>query len=674
MSGSDYYEHLTHLTDSVGINPPPDQRLALELMVKQWRRLKSLQHAGTFHGGDQSISPNWGVTACPACPRPEDMPAKSASSRTPKRGNKDTAYHHRSHTEISMAFEGEADEQHDSGVYVDVVACPHGLKRACVVERASEWYVITSSLLSAALTLSSCNSHIDSSLPHEPLVAPGHDPVCVSKTGHNIQHPSILTKAADANTHCNELDEIFGTWNRRRIVALPGALLRRAKEILPQHVHCWQMYDALDLCIPEEFASAWSKMMVNWREDLTESEVRQELKQMDAIAFEEGRRRKTGFTTSQIVTMGLDLEEEQRSLCAEIAASPPTMTDVLKADLRERQNVLRSRIEAWHDAEQVLIPALASLRSGAANDLPAHAITLLLPSFIYSSIAFTQDFLDCEWRLREAQAYDALAAIRGYLQVIAYVRHIAHGMREDARAQIEVVLVFASRSIDELVVRYRDAQAALANLAEPLGTNGRQFLRELSDSDVRFVTERDARQRPSWIWEFGGTAFLKDEDLFDISRNKNLQLGKFFFSACSQHCLILRALALRTMWCRARARAFDISAERDLLLEEMDRAAAFHDAQSKWWEGWVNLAFPEHPDDSEFLEGVNAYAYRQASIRRAQEVHCSSLARVIRYWFSGKKLPDHTSLGRRPLSQVSLTSGGSSLESVQLENVGDDNV
>ncbi|KAI1783649.1 hypothetical protein LXA43DRAFT_903106, partial [Ganoderma leucocontextum] len=461
----------------------------------------------------------------------------------------------------------------------------------------------------------------------------------------------------------DEFDEIFRAWNSYQVISLPATLLQRAKDILPQHNHRSQMYNALNECIPVEIIKDWSKMVAQWDKapgntpspyvvkysHLSEMEVRQELGQQDIIAIEEGRGRvyTKGFTVNRIVTMGLDLEEEQRRLRADVAAFAPSPTDVQAAEIHERQDVLRRRITAWHDAEQKLIPALASLRADVANDLlPSQTASLLLPSVICSNIGFSEDFLTCEWRLREAQAYDALGGLRGYLEVIAYVlrRNDVSDEGNDVRGRSDVIVAFARAEINKLVVRYRDAYAALFNLAAPLGDTGwRGSLRELADSDVRFVSQGDANGRRSWIWDFGGTTYLKSEDLHDIHKNKNLPL--------------------QAMWCKARAHALESSAECDFLLAEMDRTAAFHDDQGKWWEGRVNRSFLEHP---QYLEGANAYAYRQASIRHAMEVHCSSLANVMRYWFSGGQIPcdPAPSFSELPGSLVSLALGGDSSEDV----------
>lgn len=78
-------------------------------------------------------------------------------------------------------------------------------------------------------------------------------------------------------------------------------------------------------------------------------------------------------------------------------------------------------------------------------------------------------------------------------------------------------------------------------------------------------------------------------------------------------------LALRIEWCRARARAHRWSEEVTLLLEEMRRILAFFEWQGNWWDRQgEGLPFVS----AQQSEGVNAYAKRQAAIRRALRIAC----------------------------------------------------
>ncbi|PIL33149.1 hypothetical protein GSI_04599 [Ganoderma sinense ZZ0214-1] len=72
-------------------------------------------------------------------------------------------------------------------------------------------------------------------------------------------------------------------------------------------------------------------------------------------------------------------------------------------------------------------------------------------------------------------------------------------------------------------------------------------------------------------------------------------------------------------WCNARARVKRWDEQIQLLLEEMRRVIMFHMRKAEWWEDQPGRTFLEHP---QYVEGANAYAYRQAAIRRAMASGC----------------------------------------------------
>jgi hypothetical protein len=90
------------------------------------------------------------------------------------------------------------------------------------------------------------------------------------------------------------------------------------------------------------------------------------------------------------------------------------------------------------------------------------------------------------------------------------------------------------------------------------------------------------------------------------------------------------SLALRVEWCRSRARAMRWSEELLLVLEEMRRVCAFLIWRADWWIEQARIMV-ESPLVSgrgwsvERIEGLSAYAMRQASMFRAMSSRCSSI-------------------------------------------------
>jgi hypothetical protein len=87
------------------------------------------------------------------------------------------------------------------------------------------------------------------------------------------------------------------------------------------------------------------------------------------------------------------------------------------------------------------------------------------------------------------------------------------------------------------------------------------------------------------------------------------------------HCFII-PLALRIEWCKARAREARWREEIELLQEEKRRILAFMSWQADMWISHKHRRL--HVAD-EVLEGLTAYADRQASLRRRLGSHFNSL-------------------------------------------------
>ncbi|TFK77860.1 hypothetical protein K466DRAFT_449601, partial [Polyporus arcularius HHB13444] len=211
-----------------------------------------------------------------------------------------------------------------------------------------------------------------------------------------------------------------------------------------------------------------------------------------------------------------------------------------------------------------------------------------------------------EFRLRQAQALDALTDLRGHLEVRAYIygykdQHV-RGQREGNRSH-DVIHGIANK-IKLATSRYRAAFTALTTLSNVLGDHSwRISLRVLNDSDIRHIaagdgTGSEGRKEISWIWKTSGLS--SDGTVLTDQAMVNLQEG------------------LRVEFCKARARAMRWTEEVELVEEEMRRVKAFCIWQAGWWEAQARVR-EGHLD---LLEGTRAYAHRQASIRRRMHDCC----------------------------------------------------
>ena len=194
--------------------------------------------------------------------------------------------------------------------------------------------------------------------------------------------------------------------------------------------------------------------------------------------------------------------------------------------------MLRRRINAWYDLQQRLLPAVAKLRANSTYNtraVPPEHLRLLLPSVIARSSTVPNIFLEREWRLREAQAYDALADLRGHLEVLEYLHNRDCSSTDTSayalRLRVAISMIGAEKHV--VVCCYREAYSALRTLAQLLHkSDWDASLSALRDEDIMYVTTQNISGGPSWIWSLGGTAGLPTDDLLDIHLNKNLAQGE----------------------------------------------------------------------------------------------------------------------------------------------------
>jgi hypothetical protein len=178
------------------------------------------------------------------------------------------------------------------------------------------------------------------------------------------------------------------------------------------------------------------------------------------------------------------------------------------------------------------MPAAASKWSGESHGDgtskkidEAYNIPLWLPSQFTQLQASAQlidrFLLDVEWKLRIAQAYEALDQLRHHLQIRTHVfkfkDRFVRGQGANTRARDAISTT--QTAIDNHRDTYRVARSALAALGNILGhTSWESQLPLLKDSDVRGISDGEDRQSEgrkqlSWIWKVMGVIGEEDGDL-----------------------------------------------------------------------------------------------------------------------------------------------------------------
>ena len=183
------------------------------------------------------------------------------------------------------------------------------------------------------------------------------------------------------------------------------------------------------------------------------------------------------------------------------------------------------RIEEYRRVQTVFMPeTIAAFRAkcrdgnGPANsNVDPLSIPLLLPSAACRDCSVPGVLLEIEFCLRKAQAYDALADLRDYLEVLDYMRgHLdGDGESADVRDGLSMFACLVDSHIRLAVDRYRSAYAALGELAGALRKEHWQdSLQRLDDEHVQCLLDESLETATtprvrSWIWQLSGTPFVR---------------------------------------------------------------------------------------------------------------------------------------------------------------------
>lgn len=188
-----------------------------------------------------------------------------------------------------------------------------------------------------------------------------------------------------------------------------------------------------------------------------------------------------------------------------------------------RGNALTRKLAEWFSLLQLYIPTTALLRKQdpKKKETPKpFDVQLWLPSQIGNQAPFDKSLAEIEYKLRNAQAHEALGVLRRNLQIRATLydakNRWARGQGANTRALSAIATVQAriAATRDE----YRQARRALLALSDLLGyvKVDQEFL-PLEDKDIRSMTEAEpgqgeTRRKLSWIWRRVNAADATEEE------------------------------------------------------------------------------------------------------------------------------------------------------------------
>ncbi|RXW12097.1 hypothetical protein EST38_g13758 [Candolleomyces aberdarensis] len=323
------------------------------------------------------------------------------------------------------------------------------------------------------------------------------------------------TREMGPGTRRDTLDYHFGDYNWRKIIRLGDSLLKKlitATSDVAEHVIAHQ---ELEATISPDKLRSWTKAMVAWELDSTnpnpyevtvktptQAAVRRQLAEAEEKALATGVDISLSDEVSpcSLIAMGIDLEGEQRSLKTLTKSLWDHSQDRQITRVKLRSNALTRKLEEWFSRLQLYIPASISLRKRELQRKESpkpFEVALWLPSQIGKSVPFDRSLADIEYKLRNAQAHEALGVLRRNLQIRATLYDIKDRWLRGQGANTRALNALATVQARIVAARdeYRQAQAALLALADLLGyANVDQEFLPLEDKDIRSMVEAEPGQ------------------------------------------------------------------------------------------------------------------------------------------------------------------------------------
>jgi hypothetical protein len=188
----------------------------------------------------------------------------------------------------------------------------------------------------------------------------------------------------------------------------------------------------------------------------------------------------------------------------------------------QRNNTLQCRIDTWTKLQELYMPSLAALHvseRSVSGDIAAavttpETIKLWLPSQIGRTAPCDTHLQTIEWKLRYAQAHDALRSLHSNLRAqTAILKYKDCNLRsQGANTRARNTLKAVEVRLDAAASTYECAHKALVVLAPLLNQTGwHSSLRPLNRTDIRSMMdllwgESEGMRKLSWIWNMRGAA------------------------------------------------------------------------------------------------------------------------------------------------------------------------
>ncbi|KAJ7080573.1 hypothetical protein B0H15DRAFT_953443 [Mycena belliarum] len=435
------------------------------------------------------------------------------------------------------------------------------------------------------------------------------------------------TKEMGPGSRRDVLNDHFNDLNHKKIIALGYALRRKTQTAVPEMVTTTQALEDLEKSVGEATVKEWTEMAVKWEADpdapnpfetqckddhlaKVRSELAAEAAAREAVGKEDDGSVRDDMHVTELLAMGLQLEDQQRILAFDVAGTGLHPTDNQRRAMVERTAKLRRKIFAWIDVQVKFFPELvrireledqARARSAGSQPIPGVKVsdlTLWLPSAMVAGPgaesrvpSCTREIQQHEYRLRVGQGNEALHEVRRMLLVRTHLYKLkdthSRGVRANMRSNAKITAL--NDRIRRAAAQYRAARKALQALGRVLKRHEwERTLQDLKEEDVRGLP-RSRFGDPER--QAGKKAKKKSRSKRARTERQERPLSWIWIAQESYDPGSTGAMAegVRIEWAKARARRLRWREEVDLLEEEMRRVLQFTRWRAGWWRAQAAL-------------------------------------------------------------------------------------
>ncbi|TDL14376.1 hypothetical protein BD410DRAFT_697320, partial [Rickenella mellea] len=444
---------------------------------------------------------------------------------------------------------------------------------------------------------------------------------------------AMSTREMSPGSRQDTLDDHLGAWNFRKVtdLSLGKQLLALLREAVPMQVLHGNVFKQFSASLNPQHILKWRQMVTAWHADNTcpdpysqpfsegksLAKAKLELAKQEAVDASAGVISPHEISASTFLSSGLELEEQQRALKV-LVSNASAKSDVQAAEIQQRRNALKHRIDVWRKVQGVYMPGVSTSLQDRHPSLdeqsePSNSelSELYLPSSLALAVraAVAPGLAEKELCLRLAQADDCIHQLRRNLRIRANLWRykVFNSTGQKANTRTRVVIDRFQGKINRHVEGYRAARLALLSL-DPNG-KWTERLQVLNSDDIRGPSRDDGaelsgRDRTSegrhvapWIWHIT-IASESGESVDEMNDD------------------------VRVEWVKTAARVDRWGEEVTLVCEEMRRTLAFLEWRAVWWMSQANRRVASQSVDGLAIElglqsGLHAYALKQAATQRA---------------------------------------------------------